>query len=73
MEIGPLRTYGWPPDTPPLLRSSLTCFYRIMAVRLVNTKPGVVTIEITGHLHEDEYLIINPVGKEPFVRFRPPS
>jgi len=38
-----------------------------MAVRLVNTKEGSVTIEITGHLHEDEYLIINPVREGPFV------
>ena len=67
-----LRKHAYPdlrisPSLPRRQQARSFHLYPLMAVRLVSSKAGAVTIEITGHLHEDEYLIINPVESGPFV------
>jgi len=40
-----------------------------MAVRLVNTKRNVITIQLLGPLEETEHLVIPPMASGPLVCF----
>lgn len=40
-----------------------------MAVRLVNTKRNVITIQVLGPLEEIEHLVIPPMASGPLVGF----